>query len=162
VPRAELACGRAGDDGDGMAGQPVRPALRLLSGPAACMAASWCTCMARGIIPQRASVVVLAPRVMAHVPVGAEGRLCEAETFRARRRLVVRGGDLSCEAETCRVRRRLVVRCRDFSCEAETSRGGIPLVGNWSEVLPTGRRPDVLPVWVLTGVLSPPRLESWP
>jgi hypothetical protein len=32
VPRAELPCGRVGDDGDGMAAQPVRPALRLLSG----------------------------------------------------------------------------------------------------------------------------------
>jgi hypothetical protein len=32
VPRAELACGRVGDDGDGMATQSVRPALRLLSG----------------------------------------------------------------------------------------------------------------------------------
>jgi hypothetical protein len=30
VPRAELACGRAGDDGDVMAAQPVRPALRPL------------------------------------------------------------------------------------------------------------------------------------
>jgi hypothetical protein len=69
---------------------------------------------------------------------------------------------LSCEAETCRARRRLVVRGGDFSCDAGTCRGGIPLVGNWSEMLPTGRRLDVLPVWVLTGVLSPPRLESWP
>jgi hypothetical protein len=34
------------------------------------------------------SVVVLAPCVWAHMPVGAG--------------LVVRGGDLSCEAETCR------------------------------------------------------------
>jgi hypothetical protein len=30
VPRAELACGRVGDDGDVMAAQPVRPTLRLL------------------------------------------------------------------------------------------------------------------------------------
>jgi hypothetical protein len=67
---------------------------------------------------------------------------------RARRRLVVRGGDLSCEVETCRVRRRLV--------------RGIPLVGNWSKMLPTGRRLDVLPVSVLIGVLGPPRLVSWP
>jgi hypothetical protein len=51
----------------------------------------------------------------------------------------VRGGDLSCEAE-------LVM--------------GIPLVGNYSEMLPTGRRLDVLPVWVLARVLGPPRLES--
>jgi hypothetical protein len=55
-----------------------------------------------GIVPPCASVVVLAPRVMAHVPVGAGGWSCEAETFRARQRLVVRGRDLPCEAETCR------------------------------------------------------------
>jgi hypothetical protein len=61
---------------------------------------------------------------------------------------LVRGGDSSCEAETPRARQRLF--------------GGIPLVGNWSKMLPTGRKYDVLPVWVLTGVLSPPRLESWP
>jgi hypothetical protein len=35
VPRANLACGRVGDDGDGMDAQLSRPALRLLSGPAA-------------------------------------------------------------------------------------------------------------------------------
>jgi hypothetical protein len=95
VLRAELACGRVGDDVDGMAVQPDRPALRLLSGPAACMTASWHICMARGIVPPRVSVVVLAPRVMAHVPVGAGESSCEAETALARRRLVMRGGDLS-------------------------------------------------------------------
>jgi hypothetical protein len=31
VPRAELACGRVRDDGDGTAAQPVRPALSLVS-----------------------------------------------------------------------------------------------------------------------------------
>jgi hypothetical protein len=35
VPWAELVCGRAGDDGDGMVVQLSRPALRLLSRPAA-------------------------------------------------------------------------------------------------------------------------------
>jgi hypothetical protein len=38
--------------------------------------------MARGTVLQRASVVVLAPRVVARVPVGAGGRSCEAETCR--------------------------------------------------------------------------------
>jgi hypothetical protein len=52
------------------------------------MAASCCTRMAWRIVPPRASVAVLAPRVWAHVSVG-DG-------------LVVRGGDFSCEAETCR------------------------------------------------------------
>jgi hypothetical protein len=60
----------------------------------------------------------------------------------------------SCKAETSHARRRLV-RGGDLS-------EGIPLVGNWSEMLPTGRKHDVLPVWVLTGVLSLPRHESWP
>jgi hypothetical protein len=38
---------------------------------------------------------------------------------------------------------------------------GIPLVGNWSEMLLISQRLDVLPVWVLTGVLRPPHLEYW-
>jgi hypothetical protein len=45
-----------------------------------------------------------------------------------------------CEAEACRAWRRLVV--------------GVPLVGNWSEMQPTGRRLDVLPVRVLTRVVG--------
>jgi hypothetical protein len=71
VPRAEHACGRVGDDGDVMAPQPVRPALRLLSGWASCMAASCCTCMAWRIVPPHASVAVLMPCAWAHVPVRA-------------------------------------------------------------------------------------------
>jgi hypothetical protein len=54
---------------------------------------------------------------MAHASVGVGGA-------HARRRLVVRGGDLS---------------------------EGIPLVGNWLEMLPTGQKHDNLPVWFLTG-----------
>jgi hypothetical protein len=81
VPRAELACGRAGEDGDVMAAQPVRPALRPLLERAACMAASCCTCATWGIVPPRASVVALALHVWAHMPVGTG--------------LVLRGGDLS-------------------------------------------------------------------
>jgi hypothetical protein len=53
-------------------------------------------------------------------------------------------------SRTCRARRRLLV--------------GVPLVGNWSQMQPTSRRLDVLPVWVLTGVLTPPcpeRLFGW-
>jgi hypothetical protein len=129
VPRAKLACGRVGDDVHGMVVQPDKPALRFLLGPAACMTASWCICMARGIVPPqvrwRCPCLRLVSRVMAHAPVG----------------------ESSCEAETCRARRRLV--------------GGDPLVGNWSELLPAGRKRDVLPVWFLTRVLSLPHLESW-
>jgi hypothetical protein len=84
VPRAELACGRVGGDGDAMATQPVKPALRLLSG----RAASCCTCMAWRLVPPHASVAVLVPCVRAHAPFG-DG-------------LVVRGGDFSCEVETSR------------------------------------------------------------
>jgi hypothetical protein len=32
VPRAELACGKVGDDVDGMVAQPGRPALRFCHG----------------------------------------------------------------------------------------------------------------------------------
>jgi hypothetical protein len=99
VPRAELACGRVGDDGDVIAAQPVRPALRLMAGRAACMTASYCSRVTWRFILLYASVAMLAPCVRAHALVRA--------------RLLVRGGDLSCEAETCRARRRLVVRGGD-------------------------------------------------
>jgi hypothetical protein len=99
VPQAELACGRVGDDVDVMAVQPERPALRLLSGLAACMTASWCICMARESFPHAfwwwCSRPGLTPLVMAHTPVGPGGG-------RVRRRLLVRGGDFSCEVETSR------------------------------------------------------------
>jgi hypothetical protein len=103
VPRAELACGGVGDDGDVMPAQPVRPALRLLVGRAVCMAASYCILHDMEIrssicVGGVARVVCLGPRT---------GR---SQTCRARWGLVVRGGDLSCEAGTCRARRRLIVR----------------------------------------------------
>jgi hypothetical protein len=129
VPRAELACGRVGDV-DGMAAQPDRPALRLLSGPASCMTASWCICMARGIVPPRVSVVVPAPRARA---------ACHGPHTSWSRGKVVQGGVLSCEAESCRARQRLLVRGGGLSCKAETSRGDPScgeLVGdatNWTE-----------------------------
>jgi mono/diheme cytochrome c family protein len=131
VPRAKLACRRVGDDVNGMVAQSDIPVLRLLSGPAACMATSWFICMARGVIPPRVIAKVLAPQACAvcHGPHQLE--LGEA---RARQILVVRGEDLS---------------------------EGILLVGNWSEMQPTGQKRDVLPVWVLTRVLSLPHHESW-
>jgi hypothetical protein len=92
VPQVKLVCGRVGDDVDGMTVQPGRPALRLLSGPAACMAASWGICTARESFPHalrwRRPCLRLAPRVMAHAPVGVGRSSHEAETCRARRRLV--------------------------------------------------------------------------
>jgi hypothetical protein len=137
VSRAELACGKVGDDGNVMAVQPVSPALRLLAG----RAVSCCSRMTWRFAPLHMSVTMLVPCVRAHAPVGTG--------------LIVRGRDLSCEAETCRARRRLVVRGGDSSW-------GVPLVGNWSEMQPTGQRLDVLPVRVLTRVLSPPCRESLP
>jgi hypothetical protein len=71
------------------------------------------------------------------------------------------GAHVVCHGPRTSQSRSEVVRGGDFSCEAETF-VGIPLVGNWLEMQPTGRRLDVLPVWVLTRVLSLPRPESWP
>jgi hypothetical protein len=117
VPRAKLTCGRVGDDVDEMAVQPGRPALRLLSGPAACMAVSWCICMAQGIVPPRVTVEALVPQARA---------ACHGPCLSQSRGELVRGGDLSCETEICRARRRLL--------------GGDPSCGelvedaaNWSE-----------------------------
>jgi hypothetical protein len=119
VPCAKLACGRVGDDGDGMAVQLGKPALRLLSGPAACMGRQLVYLHGAGNRSPRAVVEMSAARGRAACrgprPSRSRGRLarggelsCEAETCRARWKLVVRGRDLSCEMETCRARRRLV------------------------------------------------------
>jgi hypothetical protein len=135
VPWVKLVCGKVGGDVDGTTVQPGRPALRLLSVPAACMGRQLVPFHGAGNRSPRVVVEVLclklAPHVMAHIS--------------------ARVGGSSCEAETCRARRRLIGGGR-----------GIPLVGNWLETLPIGWKHDVLPVWVLTGVLNPPRLESWP
>jgi hypothetical protein len=92
VPRAKLACGRIGDDIDVMVAQPGIPALRPLSGSAACMAASWCICMARGVVSPRVIAKVLAhqARAACHGPL----------TSRSRGKLV-RGGDLSWGDPSC-------------------------------------------------------------
>jgi hypothetical protein len=76
VPQAKLACGRVGDDVDGMVAQPDRLALRLLSGPAACMAAIWCMCMARGVVPSHVMPKGLAPqaRAVCHSPHTSQSR----------------------------------------------------------------------------------------
>jgi hypothetical protein len=90
VPRAELVCGKVGDDGDVMAAQLVKLALRLLAGRAACMAASCCTCMPWRFVSPCSSVAMLESCVWVYAPVRTE--------------LFMRGGDLSCEEETCRAR----------------------------------------------------------
>jgi hypothetical protein len=85
----------------------------------------------------------------------------ETGTARANKQ-VVGGGDSSCEAEAGHARRRLVVRGEDLSCKEKTCRRSFLLVGDLLEKLPTSRKQEILPVMVLTGVLSPPYLESWP
>jgi hypothetical protein len=72
VPQAELACGRVRDDGDVMAVQLVRSALRLLAGRVACMAASCCTCMMWRFVSPRVSVAKLEPCVWVHTLVGTD------------------------------------------------------------------------------------------
>jgi hypothetical protein len=129
VPRVVLACGRAGDDGDVVAAQPVRPALRLLPGKVVNMSASCCPCITWRFVLPHASVVMLVSCIWAHISVGAR-LVMRGEDF-LWPRLVVRGGDLSCEAETRHARWRVVM--------------GVPLMRNWTEMQPTGQTLDVLP-----------------
>jgi hypothetical protein len=93
--RLSLACGRVGDDGDVMAARLVRPALRLLPGQDACMAANCCFRVTWRFASPHASVASLESCVWAHALVGAR-------TCHVRRRLVVRGGDLLCEGSSSR------------------------------------------------------------
>jgi hypothetical protein len=88
--------------------------------------------MGRQLVPLHGAIVP--PRVVVEVLVPQPLIACHGLRLSRSRGELVRGGDLS---------------------------WGIPLVGNWSEMLPTGRKHDVLPVWVLTGVLNLPLLESW-
>jgi hypothetical protein len=122
VPRVESCVWQSKDDGDVMAARLVGPALRLLSGQVVCMAASCCLRMTWRFAPSCVSVVT--PELCVWAPHTSRSRTC-----RARRRLVVRGGVLSW------LRRRQV-----------------PLVGNWSEMQPSGQGLGVLPVRVLTKI----------
>jgi hypothetical protein len=94
VPRAELACGRVGDDGcDGRAaGQTSIKALVGVS----CL--HGCQMLYLHDVGNRSSTRVGGgARDVRLGPRASRGR-----TSCARRRLVVRGGDFSCKAETCR------------------------------------------------------------
>jgi hypothetical protein len=106
VPRAELACGRVGDDCDLTAEQPSRAASRLLPGPAT-GAGHQLVCLhgTGNHSPTRCGKGVHAPRSR-HVVQFAPWS--ETKTTRVNQQLVVRGGDSSCEAETRCARRRLV------------------------------------------------------
>jgi hypothetical protein len=92
VPWAELACSRVGDDGDGMAVQLSRPTLRPLSGPAARTGRQpVCLHGAGNRSPTRHGEDVRVSGshcVVAHTSVGVENCSCEAETSRARQRLL--------------------------------------------------------------------------
>jgi hypothetical protein len=79
--------------------------------------------MARRIVPPRVVMEMLVPQPLVACHGPHPSRIWGE---------LVQGGDLPCKTETCR--------------------GEIPLVGNWSETLPTGQKHDVLLVWVLTGV----------
>jgi hypothetical protein len=125
VPRAQLACGSVGNDGDETVVQSGRPALRIFSGPTTCMG---------------------------HQLVRLHGVGYWSPTRRG-------GGVRSSRSRACRGPR--PSRSRGELVQGRDLSEGVPLVGNWLEMLPTGREHDVLPVRVLTGVLSPPRLESW-
>jgi hypothetical protein len=124
VPRAELACCRVRDDGGVTAAQPSRAVLRLLSGPAARVVRQLvCFHGAGNRSPMRCGEDVC---VLGTYRVSWPTPQSETETARVNKWLVVRGGNCS---------------------------EGVPLVENWSEMLPTSREHEVLPVMVLTGVL---------
>jgi hypothetical protein len=106
VPRAELACGRVGDDGDGRAAGQT--SIKALVG-AGCL--HGCQLLYLRDVGNRTSTRVGGGACAVRLgPRASRGR-----TSRVRRRLVVRDGDLSYETETCRARRRPVVRGRDLS-----------------------------------------------
>jgi hypothetical protein len=132
VPQVEFACCRVGWDDDMMAAQPGRAALRLLSEPGA----RACRQLVRlhGMSNRRPTHHSGRVHVSGSCHVVRLVSWSEMESAHANKLLVVRGGDWS---------------------------KGLPLVGNWSEKLPTSRQQHILPVMVLTGVFSP-RLESWP
>jgi hypothetical protein len=83
-----------------MVARLVRPALRLLPGQVACMAASYCFRVTWRFAPPHASIASLESCAWACALVEAGDLSCEVETCRVRRRLVARGGDLSCKGSS--------------------------------------------------------------
>jgi hypothetical protein len=117
VPRSELACCRVGWDDASRVAQPNNAALRLSSEPAArvcCQLA--CLHGVGNWRPTRHCGEACASR-WHHVHI--EWSWSEAETAHANEQVV--GG----EAETPRARQRILMQRRDLSCEAEICRGSL-------------------------------------
>jgi hypothetical protein len=103
-----LACGRVEVDSDVMVARLVRLAFKAPAGAG--------RLHGRQLLFPHDVEIRSSPRIGSATRVVRPGLRtsrslnlsCEAETCRARRGPVVRGGDLSCEAETCRARVPLV------------------------------------------------------
>jgi hypothetical protein len=121
VPWAELACSRVGDDGDVMVVQLTRPALRLLSGPAARTGCQLgCLHGVGNRSPTRRGEDVCVSgsrRVSWPTPQSGSG------AAHTRRRLFVRDREL-CEVESCRA-----VKTSQRGPSSRELVGGSP---NWS------------------------------
>jgi hypothetical protein len=155
-----LACCKVGRYGASGAARSTVPHYDSCQSWPPARAASWIVCMAWGIGAHTSSQGSLCVEVVPHLCGSCLGRrrkllVRTGRSSEARRRLVVRDGDSSCETETPRARRRLLVRDRDFSCEVEACRRSLPLVGDLSRKLLTGRRQDVLTMMTLIRILSP-------
>jgi hypothetical protein len=100
VPRLEFVCCRIRDDGDLTAAQLSRATLRLLSGPAARAGRQLVRLHGMGTGP---------PRIVAEALARLDRTTWYGLRLGRRRRLLVRTSSLSCEAETCRAKQRLIV-----------------------------------------------------
>jgi hypothetical protein len=99
VPRVEFACCRVRCDGDLMVAWLNRAALRLLSGPAARTGCQLVHLHGIGNLP---------PHIVAEVFTCRDRATWYGLHPGRRQRVLMRMSSLSCEAETCRARRRLV------------------------------------------------------
>jgi hypothetical protein len=87
VPRAEIASSRVGDDGDEMAAQPVRLALRLLSG-VSCLHGRQLLYL-HGVGNRSPTCVGVGARALCSRRASWPTYQSESEGGRARRRLVI-------------------------------------------------------------------------
>jgi hypothetical protein len=105
-----------------MAAKLSRPALRLLSRPAACVGCQLVQLHGAGNRPPTHRGGGVRGSRSRHVLWSTPQS--ESRGAHAGQRLVVRGGELSCEAETCRARQKVVMRGGDLLCEVESCRRG--------------------------------------